>query len=282
MTIIAAIPCYNEWKTIGSTVILVKRHVDEVIVVDDGSTDGSGEIAARAGATVVRHECNKGYGEAIKTAFSVAKRRGAEVLITIDADGQHDPQDIPRLVTEILEGHSVVTGVRTNCDVPLYRRVGMKVLDWLTGVPVSDSQCGYRAYGIGAIEGLELRGSGMSVGSEILIRAKELGLRIKEIPIEVKYGKAKRNPVVHGVGVVQKVLSMVSIRKPLPVIGLPSVVLVVAGVGTGVVTAMKFHEHGVFPVGYGIVTAVLLLVGLQGVLSAVMLWAVKENMEERR
>ena len=172
---VAAIPCFNEERFIGSVVLTVKKYVDKVVVVDDGSTDASVEIAGGAGAIVHSHDCNKGYGAAIRTCLSRGKELGADVLVIIDADGQHDARDIPRLAKPVLDGEAdVVIGSRfrgEGSNAPLYRRLGQRILNTATSVgsgrKLSDSQSGFRAYSSKALNTLSLTENGMSVSSEM-------------------------------------------------------------------------------------------------------------------
>jgi glycosyltransferase involved in cell wall biosynthesis len=106
--ILAAIPCFNEERCIGSVVLKTKSFADSVLVIDDGSTDATAEIATQAGATVYQHGQNRGYGVAIHSALQKGRQLGAEVLVILDGDGQHDPKDIPKLVKPILDGEAEV------------------------------------------------------------------------------------------------------------------------------------------------------------------------------
>ena len=102
--IVAAIPCYNEANFIGDVVRRALTHVDRVVVVDDGSTDGTAEAARAAGAEVRRHETNRGPGAAARTCLQAGRELGADVLVTLDGDGQHDPDEIPAVVAPVLAG----------------------------------------------------------------------------------------------------------------------------------------------------------------------------------
>ncbi|WP_369425456.1 glycosyltransferase family 2 protein, partial [Methanothrix sp.] len=149
---VAILPAFNEETSIGSVVLLTRMYVDRVIVVDDGSSDRTAEVARLAGAEVIRHPTNMGKGAALRTGFMAAE--GADVIVTLDSDGQHDPADIPRLIQPVLHGEAdMVNGSRylrgNRKDTPLYRRVGQRVLDMATnldsGLRVTDSQSGFRA-----------------------------------------------------------------------------------------------------------------------------------------
>lgn len=110
--IVVGIPAYNEEKTIAKVVVQAKRCADQVVVCDDGSTDMTGEIAEGLGAKVIRHSKNLGYGVAIQSLFGKARELGADVMVTLDGDGQHDPSDIPVLIEPVLEGRRMLLLVR--------------------------------------------------------------------------------------------------------------------------------------------------------------------------
>lgn len=178
--IIAAMPAYNEGHVIAEVIIHCTKHVDKVVVVDDGSSDNTAEIAQSLGAFVVRHAKNLGYGAALRSCFYTAQELGADAMVVIDSDGQHNPDEIPKLLTPLKQGFDLVIGSRfikgNGKNVPLYRKIGMKVLDAATylagGINATDSQSGFRAYGKKAIEKIQFNGDDMSAGSEILIQAK--------------------------------------------------------------------------------------------------------------
>lgn len=152
---IAAMPAYNEAHVIAEVILGCKKYVDNVIVVDDGSSDNTAEVAKSAGGYVVKHEVNKGYGAALKSCFKLAREFNADVMIIMDSDGQHNPDEIPRLLEPLKHGADLVIGSRfingNGKNVPAYRKVGMKILDIATylagGILVTDSQSGFRAYG---------------------------------------------------------------------------------------------------------------------------------------
>ncbi len=123
-------PAYNEGKYIGTMVLNTRQYVDEVIIIDDGSTDDTSKIARLAGAEVVRHSQNQGYGAAILSIFDEARKRDPDILVILDADSQHNPQEIPHLIQPILNGYDVVIGSREKqaSQIPLYRRFGQKVI----------------------------------------------------------------------------------------------------------------------------------------------------------
>lgn len=217
--VIAAIPCFRTKDYIGDVVTKAKKYVDQVIVIDDGSDDGTAETARLAGALVVRHNTNMGYGEAIKSCFEAAKTHGADVLVILDGDGQHNPDGIPRALAPIILGEAdLVIGSRfiTNeHNMPRYRRFGIDVITFLwnlgSKVKVSDAQSGFRAYGKKVFESLSLLEKGMGISIEILEKARRKRAVIKEVPISCTYVPSTLNlkAIRHGLGVA---LSVVRIR----------------------------------------------------------------------
>ena len=215
--VMAGIPCFNTANSIVDVVSATRRYVDEVVVVDDGSTDATAEKAKKVGATVISHVTNKGYGESIKTCFTAAKNRGA-ALVTIDGDGQHDPEEIPHLLDPIYRGEAeVVIGSRflnPAQQIPSYRKLGITVINWLWNVgsdtKVSDSQSGCRAYSKWVIQNLSLFETGMSISVEILENIRRIHARIQEVPISCSYENNNSNPswkaLTHGFHVAFSVL----------------------------------------------------------------------------
>lgn len=234
------IPAFNEATNITKIVKSCLDHATQVVVYDDGSTDNTSEIAMNAGATVIRGLKNRGYGVAIRSLFQVAKDEAADVMVTLDSDGQHDPGQISNLLQPIVEeGIDIVLGSRflTPQDsekVPRYRSFGIKTITRLTQVAsyknITDAQSGFRAYGKNAITEINLYEQGMGVSTEILMRAKEKSLLIKEVPITIKYdvqNSSTHNPLSHGMGVIYSVMQFISLRHPLAFYSLPGVVLLI-------------------------------------------------------
>ncbi|MEW5898964.1 MAG: glycosyltransferase family 2 protein [Bacillota bacterium] len=214
--IVAAIPTYNEAAYIARIVMSTKKYVDEVIVIDDGSIDGTDKIAEESGAIVVRHEVNMGKGTAVNTAFQIARKVKPLAMVLLDGDGQHDPGAIHLLLKPIYQKQAdMVVGSRflINNHVPKYRVLGQTVLNLCTnlgsGVKLTDSQSGFRAFSTRAIECLSFAEKGFAVESEMQFRAAEHGLKIVEVPIITSYnGKTKRSPVIHGFSVLFRVLKL--------------------------------------------------------------------------
>ena len=283
--IVAAIPCFNEERFIGSVVLMVKKYVDKVVVVDDGSTDASVEIARGAGAIVCSHGCNKGYGAAVRTALNEGKEVGADVLVIIDADGQHDARDIPRLAKPVLDGEAdVVIGSRflgEASNAPLYRRLGQRMLNTATsmgsGRKVSDSQSGFRAYSRKALDVLNLTEDGMSVSSEMQFAIAGKGLKVTEVAVRVSYAdKSKRNPLGHGINVLSRVLVLLSLRQPMVLFGVPGLLLLGGGLVLGLRVLDIWGKSQTLAMGTLLCAILLCLTGILALFAALMLQSMKE------
>jgi len=188
LTISVVIPAYNEEETIGDVVARTLRHVDEAIVVDDGSTDDTALVARNSGAVVIRNEANKGVLESLKMGFRSA---GGEILVTLDADGQHDPDEIPGLLEPILDDRAdLVLGARA--ELPHFSE---KVIARLTGlkVKVSDASTGFRAIRRNIVDGMALHGA-CTCGTFVL-EAHSLGARIAEVPITIRERKGGKRRI---------------------------------------------------------------------------------------
>jgi len=249
----AAIPAYNEERTIAKVLVHASTHVDRILVVDDGSSDETGLISERLGALVKKHERNFGKGAALRSCFDWARGIGADVLVTLDADGQHDPDEIPKVIEPVLNGQAdvAVGSRRLSESIPAHRRVGARLLDHLTGVTadedVVDAQSGFRAYSKLSLERVSAAEYGMGVDSEILMKAKDAGLRIVEVPIRASYegsGTSKHNPFYHALDVLFSVLKYVSIRHPMLFYGGFAAVMFVIALVFGVQTLDYYTRWG--------------------------------------
>ena len=217
--IIVGIPAYNEEQFVGAVVLGSRKYADQVIVVDDGSTDNTAHVAESSGARVIRFSVNRGYGKAIITCFQAAKVQNADVLVTLDGDGQHDPNDLPIVLGPILDGEAdLIIGSRflnRSNNIPGYRKFGINAITFLynfgSSLKVSDSQSGFRAYNKRIMDVIYLNETGMGVSVEVIIQAREKGFRIKEIPIHCSYlpNSSTLNPLGHGLGVA---LTLVKLR----------------------------------------------------------------------
>jgi glycosyltransferase involved in cell wall biosynthesis len=235
--ILVCVPAFNESENISKIVELSKKYATSVIVYDDGSTDDTFELASVAGATVIKSTKNTGYGSAIRALFQAAREQDADIMITLDSDGQHDPDQIPDIIGPIKHGFDIVLGSRylreqDKVKVPKIRSFGIKTITKLTQSAsykgITDSQSGFRAYSKNALSKINLFEDGMSVSTEILIRASEKKLSVTEVPITINYdikNTSTHNPITHGIGVLYSVFRFVSLRHPLLSYGLPGIIL---------------------------------------------------------
>lgn len=214
--IVAGIPAFNEEPTIGDIVRRARAFADEIVVVDDGSRDRTSQMAAEAGAFVIRHDENRGYGAAIRSCLSYARNNGTKALVILDGDGQHPAEAIPTVLEPVVRGAADVSiGSRflepsAWNDLPRYRRFGIRLLTFLTNLaiehngPIRDAQSGFRAFSRRAIEAIDAREDGMGASVEILWEADGRRLKIVEVPVNIRYflGTMATNPVEHGLSVI--------------------------------------------------------------------------------
>jgi len=193
---IAVIPSFNEEKNISSVVRKTKKYVNKVIVVDDGSKDKTGKFARRAGAIVLTHRINLGVGATNKTGCEAALKLKADIIITLDGDGQHNPKEIPKMIKKIKEGYDIVFGARIKKrkKMPLLRKLGNRLSsnlqNFLFKSKLSDVQSGYRCFTKSAYKKIRWETSGYNVENEIIINVVKNNLRYCEIPIDTVYNDA--------------------------------------------------------------------------------------------
>jgi glycosyltransferase involved in cell wall biosynthesis len=278
LRVLCAIPCLNEEVAVGSVVLRARRHATEVLVVDDGSSDNTEEVAHLAGATVLRHAENRGKGEAYRTLWAHARLHGFDALVVLDGDGQHDPDEVPLVLAKLQEGNDMVIGARwgDSTEMPLWRKMGKRVLDYGTAMAseskadgrpkLTDSQSGFRAYSRKALESIAPSQAGFSVESQLLIDAHEAGLRIAETRIHCRYDvdSSTEGPVKHASGVLNDLLVAVGVRHPLLFLGVPGFVALLASFGSGAYVLVEFNRTGNFSLGWFMVTMFTALAGLLG------------------
>ncbi|MCQ8893273.1 MAG: glycosyltransferase family 2 protein [Methanolinea sp.] len=271
--IIAVIPAYNEELSIGTVVLSTRQHVDHVIVVDDGSTDQTARIASLAGAEVLAHSINLGKAQALMKGFARARQYGPLAVVMLDADGQHDPAEIPELVKPVLAGRAdLVIGSRFlngRNAIPPYRVLGQKTLDLATkasaGVSCSDTQSGFRVLGRRALENLDFYSEGYNIESDMLAHFASRGLAISEVPIGVTYAVSnghKKHPLAHGLDVLSHIIGIVGYRRPLLSFGVPGSVLTLAGIGASLYAVSDLVAGGPFHSILFIGGITLLILGL--------------------
>jgi glycosyltransferase involved in cell wall biosynthesis len=190
------IAAYNESTRLGATLKgLRERGYNNVVVVDDGSSDQTMEVALASGAWTLRHIVNLGQGAALQTGISFALDRGAETIVTFDADGQHDPNEIPRMISPVRDGTAdVALGSRflgKAENIPLARKLVLKggviFTRLFSGIHITDTHNGFRAFSRAAAEKLKIRQNRMAHASEILDQIQSLRLRFVEVPVTIHY-----------------------------------------------------------------------------------------------
>jgi glycosyltransferase involved in cell wall biosynthesis len=259
---IAIIAALNEEETIGTVVIKTKRYVDKVIVVDDGSKDKTAEVAQLAGAEVVSHIENRGKGQALKTGFERADELAADIVVCIDADFQHNPDDIPTVIAPILEGEAdMVIGSRFlnkdhKKDIPRYRRLGQWILTTTTNldsdIKITDSQSGFRAFSKDILRKFKFGQKGLSIESEMIKDAMDNDIKIKEVPISMRYEgleTSTETPGKHGWGVLNYILKIVMEKRPLLVFGISGMILLIIGLVFGLYSIDFYFANNFVPFG---------------------------------
>jgi len=297
---LVAIPAYNEAGAIGAVVSAAREHADAVLVIDDGSDDDTALEAEQAGATVIEHATNRGYGASLQTAFHAADRRHAEHLVVLDGDGQHDPADVPDLVAPLRDGDADVTiGSRfapgSETELPIYRRIGISIVNLMTNLSlggarsrswVADTQSGFRAYNRRAVEELAADGAigdRMCASTDILYHAHHNDYSIAEVGTTIDYDvkdASSHGPVSHGIHLVMNIVKTVERDRPITLLGLPGFLLSFVGLGFGYWTISNFLNTGGFPIGLAVTSMFFVLIGVFACFSAVMLHALSTQLPE--
>jgi len=283
-SVVVGIPAYNEEATIGDVVDGALSYAEKVIVVDDGSSDLTVEQAQKAGAVVVEHDQNKGYGGALKTLFNVAHHQGTDHLIILDADGQHDPGDLETLAaSQRKTGAEIVIGSRfaedATTDAPVYRRFGLAVINGLTNASLrfgygmhrlTDTQSGFRMYDATAIRTLSGHprlNDGMDASLDILFIAAEKGYTIEEVPIDITYdveGSSTHHPIRQGVTLLVNMMWRLYTDKPLRMLNIQAVCLISLAIAFSSLTLIGISSVASVPI---LIIGIILLVG--GILSII-------------
>ena len=290
--ITVGIPAFNEEKNIAAIIIGLKKITDKIIVCNDGSTDSTGEIAEELGAIVINHEKNLGYGAGIKSIFLKAKEMKSEMLVTVDADGQHDVRDITKVVTPIQEDKAeIVIGSRFLEEVeniPEYRKFGIKLITKVTNLSLNqsltDSQSGFRAYSKKVLEKLVLSDKGMGISTEILIKANNFNFRIGEVPIKISYEgeTSTENPVSHGTSVLFSTIKYTSIEHPIKFYGIPAIILLLSGSVFTYFAIQYYVEFGRLNTNVTLIGAGLFFIGIVLLIAAILLYSLVSVVREGR
>lgn len=294
-SITAVIPAFDEATHIGDVVKGALKHTKKVLVVDDGSRDSTALVARAAGADVIRFAVNRGYGAALSTGISTAALNGSEVIVWLDADGQHDPAEIGRVCEPVLRGEAdLVIGSRFldkegNREMPGYRNLGQKVLTRATNLPngtkLTDSQSGFRCVSRKAAMSLNLTEEGMGFSSQMTMEASRLNMRIVEVPITCKYDgvdASSMKPVRHGMSVLTSILRVIRDEHPLLLFGVGGLTLTVAGVVIGLYSIYQYISHNTLPFIPSLVAVLLFFLGLTALFAGIILNALAVGRERRR
>ena len=282
---IVCIPAYNEEIKINDVVKKSLPYADKVIVCDDGSTDDTAALAKKAGAVVISHEKNQGYGATISTLFDYCRKNNAEIMVTLDGDGQHNPDQIPDLISVIIKHNvDVVIGSRSLKDdknLPSYRKTGIKIItstiNSATNLKVTDSQSGFRAYSKEAIDLIFPTESGMAVSTEILVKISNNGLSLAEVPITVSYigDTSTQHPVTHGTHVIGSTLKYVSIKHPMYFYGIPGILFFISGLIFGISFLDGYLDPNAPKILYGLMlgSIISILLGSMMIITSILLFS---------
>jgi glycosyltransferase involved in cell wall biosynthesis len=292
LKVIIGIPAYNEEKNIGAIVAKLKKKYDYVLVCDDGSSDMTQTIASSLGAVVVKHPTNLGYGAAIKTIFNEAKKTDCDVLVTFDADGQHQISEIEHMLQPILDNEAdLVIGSRflgKTKDLPKYRKIGIKAITGLTNVmtgsKITDAQSGFRAYSKKVLKEISPTESGMGISTEILIKSSKKEMRIIEIPITISYenNMHSQEPISHGTSVIMSTIKHVAIERPLLYYGVTGFCFLIVGLIFGAWTLQIYSEERVVITNIALVGIGGVILGTILLISGTILYSIVSVVREKR
>jgi len=275
LNIVAIIPAYNEENNIGKIVDEVKKYVTSIVVVDDGSTDSTFERAIVTGVKVLRNNKNRGKGAALRRGLLESFKLLPDIIITLDADGQHLPSDIPKLVKPIKENEAdMVIGSRyhsnAKSEIPLTRGMGLSIINKLNksliNSEIKDSQSGFRAYNkLMFTLVTDYESSGYGAETEQLAQAETYGINITEVPITIKYkglkSTSKQNPFKHGVHLVSTILKISVEKRPLLFFGLSGMILIALALVPLTNLLLIFNETRYFSIPLSIVALGLVFIG---------------------
>jgi len=288
MTSIACIPAFNVEHQIAEVIKKSQKYVDKVIVCDDGSTDNTFVNAGLPGVVLIKHDKNLGKGAALQTLFQKAKELNADIVITIDGDGQFLPEEMIKLIEPIQNNNfDLVIGNRflDKKEMPSYRKAGNKILDKFTklaaNLPFEDTQSGFRAYSKNALEKISFSTNGFGVDSEILIDAVNKDLKITEQNVTVIYNTgnktSSKNPISHSMSVIASIIELIAINHPLKYLGIPGIILLVVGVIFSVIVLGIFNDTRYFSIPSTLLALGSLVIGLMLLLMSVVLYSISHQ-----
>lgn len=287
--VIAVIPAYNESNYIRTIIAETREFVSSVVVVDDGSVDKTSEIAASTDAIVIRNKRNMGKGFALKVGIGQCLKYNPDIVVTIDADGQHNPSDIPKLLHPIISGEAdAVVGSRYQreslTDAPKFRKMGLYLLNGLNRVlvrtSVRDAQSGYKAYTKNALSTiLKCDSSGYGVEVEQLAALESCGFRILEIPVSVRYkglaNTSKKGSLHEAFNIASTIFRIAVEKKPLLFFGLPGFLLVAISIIPALEMLNIFNEIRYFSLPLALISLGMAFPGSMLILMSFVLFALK-------
>jgi glycosyltransferase involved in cell wall biosynthesis len=288
--VIVIIPAYNEAHSIEDIIHKTREFSTLIIVVDDGSNDGTSDLCRSLNVRVIRNSRRMGKGIALKRGIIEAIRYDPDIVVTLDADGQHDPFDLPKLLEPILNSEAdIVIGSRyfnaAMRELPYRRRIGLSIINrlnaLLTRTSVKDSQSGFRAYDKNVIEKIVgYTSTGYGVETEQLALADSYGFRIVEVPVKIRYYGLKKtsnkNSYLHGGTIIFTIIRILFEKKPLTLFGLLGVALLVGALGTGTQMLVLFNDTRYFSIPLGLLTLGLVLCGAFLLLVAVIFYTLSK------
>jgi len=292
LKVLIGIPAFNEEKNIAKIIVNLQKLSNGIIVCDDGSSDATGLIAEKLGVTVIHHERNKGYGAALRSIFLKAQDLDADILVTFDADGQHQVNDISKILEPIEKKQAdLVIGSRflgkEKNNIPNYRGIGIKTITGLTNTTldkkITDSQSGLRAYAKQVFNQINPSEFGMGASTEILIRASKMGLRIVEVPIYVLYKDSQfaPNALHQGISVAISTIKYISLEHPLKFYGFPGLIFLVVGLFFVVWALDEFSTRGTLVTNLTLIGVGTTILGVVLINTSIILYSLVNLVRER-
>ncbi len=260
MNLAILIPALNEEKTIGQVIESIPKSLNaKIIIVDDGSTDKTSKIAKSKGAIIVKHFKNKGLGKAFQNGLDKALEIKADILVTIDADGQFDTAEIPKLIKPVKEGKAdLATGSRflnkSPKNMPWIKKWGNRrlagIISWATGQKIHDVSCGFRAYGSEAMLNLNVFGK-FTYTQETILDLAYKGLNIVEVPVTVQYFKDRNSRIASSIPAyayksAKIIFKSIKNYRPLKFFGWSGIIIFLAGFALDIFVLKHFLEVGTF------------------------------------
>jgi len=280
------IPAYNEANMIADVVDNSLKYADEVVVVDDGSSDNTALVAKAAGAMVIKLPRNKGKGFALAMGLYTVALNGADVIVCLDGDGQHDPNEIPKVALPIIRGEAdLVIGSRYfdsagSREIPTYRQFGHSVLRMAANVGnrdygnIKDSQSGFRAMARKTVLQMTLTEEGMGIESEIFMDAASLGMRIVEVPITCRYQgitTSKLSPGKLGMRILSSIIRLIRDEHPMLYFGVGGLIMTVIGISTGLYSLSVYEGQGFLPFMPSLVAVLMFFLGMTSMFAGIIL-----------